>query len=362
MALTAYPFDNQAVTEQQYGDLFGAVAQSGILGAPTANNFKVTATGSSMALTVTSVSGASRAILRGHAVLMTANEVVNVPAAATTVRADLVVLRLDYAANTIGPAIRTGTAGSSTPPAPVWGTGGVYEIPLASVAVGANVTAISTANLTDLRRFTGPTTGVWTTVARPTTPLSFGFNTTLGRWEFTLDGTTWDNIGFVDLADSTQVTGTLPLTRGGTGQTTLQGLSTALGLGTVGQPIPVANGGTGQTTIQGLRTALDLGTIGDPIAVSKGGTGVTTLPLLSNALGLGNTVSGAIPLSRGGTGQTSLQGLSTALGLGTVGSPIPVANGGTGATNRDGIRAAIDLRVQSTDPGHAAGRIWLKTA
>ena len=277
MALTAYPFDNQSVTEQQYGDLFGAVAQSGILGAPTANNFLVTAAGSSMQLTVTAVGGASRALLRGHAVLMTTNEVVTVAAAAATVRADLVVLRLDYAANTIGPAIRTGTAGSSTPPAPVWGTGGIYEIPLASVAVGANVTVISAANLVDLRRFSGPTSGAWTTASRPNTPLSFGYNTTLTRWEFTLDGTNWSPIGTVDLAGA-QVSGTLPLTKGGTGQTTLQGTSTALGLGTVGQPIPIANGGTG-------------------------------------------------------------------------------------ATARDGIRqGAIDLWVQSTDPGHAPDRIWLKTS
>lgn len=278
MALTAYPFDNQSVTEQQYGDLFGAVAQSGILGAPSANNFLVTAAGSSRQLSVTAVGGASRAIVRGHAVLMTATEVVTVPEAATSVRADLVVLRLDYVANTIGPAVRTGTPGSSTPPAPVWGTGGVYEIPLASVAVGANVTAISAANVTDLRRFSGPTSGVWATNARPTSPLSFGYNTTLQRWEYTLDGTNWLNIGYVDLASSAQVGGTLPLTRGGTGQTTLQGLSTALGLGTVGQPLPVANGGTGATTRDGLRSG------------------------------------------------------------------------------------AVDLWVQPTDPGHAPGRIWVKTA
>jgi|GEM_PF-5168429 len=259
MALTAYPFDNQTVTEQQYGDLFGSVAQSGILGAPTANNFKVTAAGSSMQLTVTAVGGASRALVRGHAVLMTTNEVVTVPAAAATVRADLVVLRLDYAANTIGPAIRTGTAGSSTPPSPVWGTGGVYEIPLAAVAVGANVTTISSANLTDLRRFTGPSTGVWSTAARPNTPLSFGYNTTLQRWEFTLDGTAWLNIGYVDLASSGQVTGILPVANGGTGQTTLNALRNSLGLGaSTSAPLPVANGGTGATTRDGIRDTIDL--------------------------------------------------------------------------------------------------------
>ncbi|QOP64254.1 minor tail protein [Microbacterium phage Quenya] len=258
MALTAYPFDNQTVTEQQYGDLFGAVAQSGILGAPSANNFKVTAAGSSMALTVTAVGGASRAIVRGHAVLMTTNETVTVPAAATQARVDLVVLRLDYGANTIGPAVRTGTAGSSTAPAPVWGTGGIYEIPLASVAVGANVTTISAANVTDLRRFSGPTSGVWTTASRPSTPLSFGYNTTLSRWEYTLDGTTWANIGYVDLASS-QVSGTLPVARGGTGQTSAAAIRNSLGLGNTTGALPVANGGTGSTDVAGVRNnAVDL--------------------------------------------------------------------------------------------------------
>ena len=259
MALTAYPFDNQTVTEQQYGDLFGAVAQSGILGAPSANNFLVTAAGSSMVLAVTSVGGASRALVRGHAVLMTTNEPVTVPTANTSLRADLVVLRMDYAANTIGPAIRTGTPGSATSPAPVWGTGGVYEIPLAAVAVGANVTTISTGDLTDLRRFSGPTSGAWTTAGRPNTPLSFGYNSTLGRWEYTLDGTAWLNLGYVDLASS-QVAGTLPATKGGTGVTSLDALSAALNLGpTVAGPIPIASGGTGANSVATIRTtAVDL--------------------------------------------------------------------------------------------------------
>ncbi|QDH92397.1 hypothetical protein SEA_CELAENA_18 [Microbacterium phage Celaena] len=258
MALTAYPFDGQTVSEQQYGDLFGSVAQSGIIGSPAANHFLVAAGGSNMNLTVTAVSGASRAILRGHAVLMTANETVTVPASATQARVDLVVLRLDYSANTIGPAVRAGTPGSSTPPAPVWGTGGVYEIPLASVAVGANVTTINSGNITDRRRFTGPTVGEWDTVGRPTTPLSLGYNSTLGRWEFTLDGTVWEPVGYVDLS-SAQVTGTLPVGNGGTGQTTLAAARNAMGLGNTTGALPVANGGTGATTRDGVRnTAVDL--------------------------------------------------------------------------------------------------------
>lgn len=248
MALTAYPFDSQTVSETQYGDLFGAVAQMGIIGSPDSNNFLVTASGSNMSLTVTAVSGASRALLRGHAVLMTANESVTVPASAATARVDLVVLRLDYTANTIAPDVHAGTAGSNVPPAPTWGVGGVYEMPLASVAVSANATTINSGNLTDLRIWTGPTCGVWPTAGRPTMPLSFGYNSTLARWEFTLDGANWSAIGYVDLASS-NVAGTLPVSRGGTGQTSLNGTRNALGLGPdASAPLPVANGGTGGTT------------------------------------------------------------------------------------------------------------------
>lgn len=118
---------------------------------------------------------------------------------------------------------------------------------LATVAVAANATTISQANVTDLRRWTGPTVGVWSTASRPTTPLSFGHNTTLNRWEFTLNGSTWQPVGYVDLGTA-QVTGTLPPANGGTGVTSLNALRSALGLGTATNvPVPVASGGTGGT-------------------------------------------------------------------------------------------------------------------
>lgn len=352
MALTAYPFDNQTVSEQQYGDLFGAVAQSGILGSNTANNFLVTAGGSNMNLTVTSVSGASRALLRGHAVLMTANEVVTVPAASAQARVDLVVLRLDYAANTIAPAVRQGTAGSSTPPAPVWGAGGIYELPLAQVAVGANVTTISSGNLTDRRLFSGPTSGVWTTASRPSTPLSFGYNSTLGRWEYTLNGTTWLNIGYVDLS-TTAVTGTLPVARGGTGVTSLNALRTALGFsGTTADALPIASGGTGAATAADARTALGVTPANIGAATDTHGHALTDA-----------NITGVLPVAQGGTGTTSLNSLRSAIGIGgNTNQPVPVANGGTGATTRDGVRnTAVDLYLQSSAPSHSVGRLWLKT-
>ena len=53
--------------------------------------------------------------------------------------------------------------------------------------------------------------------------------------------------------------GTLPITRGGTGQTTAAGVRNALGLGNTTGAVPVANGGTGATNVAAAVKAL-LGT------------------------------------------------------------------------------------------------------
>lgn len=222
MALTPYPFDSQDITEAQYGALIGLAMQSGISGGAAANNFKVTAAGSSMALTVTAVGASSFAVVRGHGVLMTANETVTVPPASAGARVDLVVLRLDYATNTIAPAIRQGTSGSSTPPAPVWGVSNQYEIPLAQVAVGAGVSVITNANITDRRSFLGTQVGAWPTNSRPTSGPAFGYNLTNSKWEASLDGSSWADIATL----TTQLSafaGTLPVNKGGTGATTKTG-------------------------------------------------------------------------------------------------------------------------------------------
>ena len=85
MALISYPFDSQNITEADYGALVGAGLQSGIVGTPATNHFKVVAA-TGMNLTVTSVGGASLALVRGHACVMTANSTVTAsPASPKTV-------------------------------------------------------------------------------------------------------------------------------------------------------------------------------------------------------------------------------------------------------------------------------------
>ena len=51
------------------------------------------------------------------------------------------------------------------------------------------------------------------------------------------------------------------------------------------------------------------------IPISKGGTGATTVAAARNALGLGNT-NGAVPISSGGTGASTAAAARTALGVG----------------------------------------------
>ena len=221
MALIAYPFDAQDITEAQYGALIGAGLQSGVVGVPSANDFKVVAA-TGMNLTVTAVGGASLALIRGHACTMTTNETVTVPPASAGARVDLVVLRMDYASNSIFPAVKQGTSGSATPPAVTWGASGVYEIPLAQIAVAAGAVAISAGNITDARTFAGSTIGAWITAQRPTGRPALGYNITAAKWEASLDGTTWISLATLS-TPLDDFGGTLSVAKGGTGANTKTG-------------------------------------------------------------------------------------------------------------------------------------------
>lgn len=218
MTLVAYPFDAQNITEADYGQLVGAGLLSGVVGGSTSNHFKVVA-GSGMGLVVTAVSGASLALIRGHAVLMTANEPLTVTTASAAARVDLAVLQLDYAANTIKPVIRPGTSGSPNPPTPVWGSAGIYEYPLATIAVAAGAVSITAANITDVRQFAGSTIGAWPNGQRPTGRPALGYNLTTQVWEATFDGTTWKTVSTADHTLDSHP-GTLAVGKGGTGATT----------------------------------------------------------------------------------------------------------------------------------------------
>ncbi|WJN63278.1 minor tail protein [Streptomyces phage phiScoe54] len=190
MAQTSYPFDAQTVSESQYSQYFRELQDSGVVGSAGDTTLKVTSAGTNMTLSVS----IGQAIVRGHFYNNDAVASVTIAAADSSARTDRVVLRLDPAANSIVLAVVKGTAGGSVPALTQTDTG-IYEMVLANVTVGASVTSISAASVTDQRRFVGNRLGAWSTALRPTSPRvgKLGFNTDTLVWEF-WNGTAWTNL------------------------------------------------------------------------------------------------------------------------------------------------------------------------
>jgi hypothetical protein len=171
----------------------------------------------------------------------------------------------------------------------------------------------------------------------------------------------WDGADFVLVAqDLANATGTLPVTKGGTGATTLTGVvkgtgTSALTAGTVSLTsevtgtLPVANGGTGQTTYTDGQLLIG-NSSGNTLAKATltQGSGVT----ITNGAGsitIAATGSGGTVTSVGGTGTVNgitLTGTVTTSGNLTLGGTLsgvnltsqvtgtlPTANGGTGNAN-----------------------------
>ncbi|EFL15318.1 tail fiber domain-containing protein [Streptomyces sp. C] len=187
MAITSYPFDAQAVTETQFSQMFREFQDSGVVASFGSSGFTVTA-GTAMTLNVSS----GLAFLRGFMAQATATETVTIPAANTSLRVDRVILRLDPALNSVVLAVKTGTAGSSTPPSLTQTDTGIYELPLAQVTVNANVTSITSSDITRTRPFVGTRILCWNTNTRPASPRlgQIGWNADTSSFEFWND-TAW---------------------------------------------------------------------------------------------------------------------------------------------------------------------------
>lgn len=209
MAITSYPFDNQDTTETQYSKLFRELQTSGVADSIGGPAFAVSADGSGMKVFIQP----GFALVRGHAVLSTAIEPVAIKAAASQVRIDRVVLRLDPAQNSIIPAVIDGTPGSGAP-ALIQTDTGVFELPLGQVSVDPAVPTITVDKVIDDRRYVGSPVGAWTTPTRPEAARRgrLGLNITTNRWEF-FDGSTWVDLAPVVTWDTiTAKPGTFPAT------------------------------------------------------------------------------------------------------------------------------------------------------
>ncbi len=185
-------------------------------------------------------------------------------------------------------------------------------------------------------------------------------------------------------------TGTLPISKGGTGQTSASAAASALGVGTEDSPqftgielghasdTTLARSSAGVVTIEGeeIRTGT--------VAIAKGGTGATSASAAASALGLGvedqpsfvtvsanvnasnivsadgrginqlnasNVNTGTLAIAQGGTGASTLNNLIT-MGTHTTGDFVGTITGGdgiasTGATSGEDIDHTLSIDAKS---------------
>lgn len=185
MAITAFPFDSDDTSEEQFSRLMGEAVDTGIVDSQGGTGFSVAPSG----MGVTAATGT--AVVRGFLgyTLGTEGPASVANGHATLTRIDLAILRLDRAGNSMTFTVKQGTPSASpTDPALTQTDSGIYELPLARLTIPPGAGTMLVAYITDLRTFVGTSTGAWTTAGRPVTPRKgkLGYNVTLSRWEFYL--------------------------------------------------------------------------------------------------------------------------------------------------------------------------------
>lgn len=192
MAKTSYPKVGSSTTDAQYADLFNLIIGTGVRGAAD-----LAVSADSTGLNVKIATGF--AVVAGNAFNSTIIETLTIGANATgNARIDTIILKRDFSLAggvVVDLVVKAGTA-STTPVAPTLTqvTTGVWEEPLADVRVNNGVSTITSANVTDRRRYLPTNVMDWTTATRPAARRGlFGLNTTTGSWEGH-DGTTWTNL------------------------------------------------------------------------------------------------------------------------------------------------------------------------
>jgi hypothetical protein len=281
MTQTSYPFEGVDTTEAQYTTLIRNLVtggRSGVNSTPTGTALQPYGDGSGMTVKVP----AGFAVVRGHGYNNSAELSLTIVASEANPRIDTVVLELDPTANTIIAKVVKGTA-AVTPARPslTQTETGVYQFPIADVAVAGSATSITSGNVSDRRNYL---IDVWTTATRPTPVLGlFGWNSTTGKLE-AYNGSVWaDTVpstfdaavitsGSFDIARLPTVT----VAKGGTGATDASGARTNLGAAAT------AHTHAGEDIVSGTVSIDRLPTI----SLAKGGTGGTTKPTGRTGLGI----------------------------------------------------------------------------
>lgn len=147
MAQTSWPFENIDTSETQFSQWARNIGEG--VKQNSLNELEPFADSTGMRVKVKS----GQALIRGHYYQSSAEEVITVTASdPTNPRIDILILELDPSANSITLKVTAGTpAGSPVAPTVVQTDGGIYQVKLAEIAVGAGVTTIAAGNVTDTR-------------------------------------------------------------------------------------------------------------------------------------------------------------------------------------------------------------------
>lgn len=240
MAITSWPYTDQDTTDVEYSRLFREMAGDGVVGSlSSSGSGALRPYGDSSGMQIKMTSGS--AIARGYMMLSTATETIAVGSShATLRRTDRLVLELNLSnptsATRLTPKIVAGTPSSSSSPAPAALTQtdtGVYQIGIALITVDPGVSTIASSKVKDDRPWLDQMVGQWIDEGkRPSSPRKYklGFNENLGYYEY-WNGSSWVSLNDHEVAlNSNFVTGTLPISKGGTGATTKSGIRAAIGL------------------------------------------------------------------------------------------------------------------------------------
>lgn len=208
MADYAYPKALTGMQDVQWSNYMASLVSDG---ATSAGAFAPSADGSGMRVRLAPGEGIIRGILTGDTAIAT----IAIDAAPPTgqSRIDTVVKRLDRSGTpVIKTAVLKGTAGASNiaPKALTQDPSGIWEWPVCDVLVTGGAVSIAADKVTDRRSTVGTNVESWDTPPAVARPFSIAFNKAASKWVYTLNGTTW-----VDLLD----TGTVPVSKGGTGAT-----------------------------------------------------------------------------------------------------------------------------------------------
>ncbi len=221
------------------------------------------------------------------------------------------------------------------------GSGSAYTATvnaISGLAVGANfimvpnVTSTTTTPTLNVNGFGAKTIKVRTSdsTANPMPLPSTGFLSRAQPVHVVYDGQNWV-IDDVVQPKAGGLVGTVPISSGGTGGTTVAQARNNLGLGNTAGALPVDNGGTGGTTVAQARNNLGLGNTSGALPVANGGTGGTTASQARTNLGItpanigasatshkhnaADVTTGALPIGHGGTGATNAKAALNNLGI-----------------------------------------------